>query len=100
MPSKKRKAKAPHASTQAQPSTSPSRVTGAAAAIGVAIALGSTYLLQTFFYDGAPLSSEGLLAMVRKSDLFELVKDTRTLSAVSDIPAGTLLMEIPRELMV
>lgn len=52
--------------------------------------------------EGHPLSSRELLARVRKSRSFELTTSggTRTLSATADIPANTVLMEIPRELMV
>jgi homoserine acetyltransferase len=43
-----------------------------------------------------------MLAMVRKTDSFDLAGDDgkRTLSATANIPAGTVLMEIPRDLMM
>jgi len=51
--------------------------------------------------EGDPTSKEGLLARVRRSRSFDLVdKTNRTLVANTDISSGTVLMEIPRELMI
>ncbi len=74
------------------------------AALGVVLAYlwATTKLSGGGGTTGSPLSSEDMLAMVRKTDSFDLAGDDgkRTLSATANIPAGTVLMEIPRDLMM
>lgn len=72
----------------------------AAALLGVVLALGWRNLTSKDG-GGGVLSSEDLLAEVRRSSSFELTNSSsRTLLATADIPSGTVLMEIPRELMM
>jgi hypothetical protein len=69
------------------------------AALGVVLAY--LWASTTRSDDGTTLSSEAMLAMVRRSASFDLASDgKRTLSATANIPAGTVLMGIPRELMM
>ena len=74
------------------------------AALGVVLAYlwATTKLSGGGGTTGSPLSSEDMLAMVRKTDSFDLAGDDgkRTLSATANIPAWTVLMEIPRDLMM
>lgn len=52
--------------------------------------------------DGGALSSEGILAMVRRSSSFDLATSDgkRALYATANIPAGTMLIETARDLMM
>ena len=101
MPKKKKvKAKKDH-----KTSTSSEQINEAGHAIifsiGIVIlAILCTYVMQKD--DGATLSSNDLLMMVRRSSSFDLAKnsDSRMLIATDDIPSGTILMEISRDMMV
>jgi hypothetical protein len=52
--------------------------------------------------DGGVLSSEDILAMVRRSSSFDLAMSNgkRALYATTNIPAGTVLIETVRDLMM
>ena len=102
---KKRKAKAKAASSQQQKqrgvwwTSSSTHHTAVVSALGVVFALIWTYLMNDVNdVDG---SLQNLLDLVRSSDSFELTNiSARTLTATNIIPSGTVLMDIPRSMMV
>jgi len=47
-----------------------------------------------------PIQRETILAMVKMSNSFDLSSDGRTLIATDLIPAGTILTNVPRSMMI
>ena len=96
MASKKRKAKANASSQQKKQGVrwTSSSHTAVVSALGVVFALIWTYIKN--MNDVDDWSLQDLLEMVRRSDSFDLTNiSTRTLSATSDIPSGTIYSVLP-----
>ena len=105
--SNRRKPKHPHEIDHPETRWSSSPIVAAAVALcGVALALGWTGWTQHTTSrqsndDRTLLSSKDLLEKIRRHASFKLASDrNRTLVATADIPAGTVLVEVPRDLMM
>ena len=84
---------------EVQKSSSSSFFTAVIAILGIILAFIWTHYIKN--NDDVLLSLQDLLSMVRRSNSFNLTNSgNRTLLATDDIKSGTILMEIPRDLMM